>query len=469
MALSHRWGVGRICRTLESVLDDYRNAIPMDEVSNVFRDAIEATRRLGIRYLWIDSLCIIQDSPEDWEIESGNMASIYSNASFTIAAALSGDSDTGLFAPRDPLLGKPCRINVRSPEDSTTEVIRIWSETDLRGLNLAYLYPLYTRAWVFQEHTLSPKILHFTPAGILWECLGANYAESEPLRQRQWQDAPIKFPLSSQPDLLDSSGQAIACDKWLDLVETYSGRAMTFDTDWLPAMSGIAKVFSKQLQCDYDEYVGGLWRPDILRGLVWYPNTARARGKNHCRPSTYVGPSWSWASINGPISFPIRSKGWQFSFSLTSRVEWAADPVPAAVVLDVRCVQQGLDPTGRISSGRIVLFGPICENPFYSQQRGPGVQTPSVHTWVRREDPNDTPLEKTKPFELDVPGETLAIDSILLQLYRDFALILERNASSNGNIFYRRIGWCVVGGALNANPSLISPTRFNSREVVVII
>ncbi|OCL09195.1 HET-domain-containing protein, partial [Glonium stellatum] len=298
VALSHRWGVGKICRTLKNGVEDYRNVLPMDEVSNVFRDAIEVTRRLGIRYIWIDSLCIIQDSSEDWEIESSNMASIYSNASFTIAAALPSDSDTGLFAPRDQLLTKPCRVNMRYSEGSATEVVRIWRETDIRGLNLAYLYPLYTRAWVFQEHTLSPKILHFTPTGILWECLGANFAEAEPLRQRQWQDAPIKLPLSYQPD----SEQTITFDKWLDLVEAYSGRAMTFDMDWLPAMSGIAKTLSKQLQCDYGEYVGGLWGRDMLRGLVWYPNTARARGKKHCRPSTYIAPSWSWASINGPIS-----------------------------------------------------------------------------------------------------------------------------------------------------------------------
>jgi len=308
-ALSHRWGIGKICQTKEAVLDDHCRALPLDELSNVFRDAIEMTRRLGIQYLWIDSLCIVQDSPKDWETESSKMASIYSNASFTTSAALSGDRDAGLFSPRAELLARPCRVDVKSSHDAATEIVRIWNETDLGRLNLAYLYPLYSRAWVFQEQTLSPRILHFTPAGVHWECLAANYMEPEPIRQRKWQDAPIKCPLRRIPlPPPDSSEQTVTHDKWLDLIETYSGREISFDADRLPAMSGIAKVFIKLLHCGFDDYVAGIWKQNTLHSLAWYASTARGRGKRHSRPFTYVAPSWSWAALNGPVSFIVRTR-----------------------------------------------------------------------------------------------------------------------------------------------------------------
>lgn len=471
VTLSHRWGLGNICRTLKATIEQYTTGLPTDEISNVFRDAIEVTRRLGIKFLWIDSLCIIQDSVEDWEIESSKMAEIYSNASFTIAAALASNVDTGLFSPYDPLLVRPCRVDVKSSGESTVEIIRIWRETDLLGLNLAYLYLLYSRAWVFQEQTLSPKILHFTPAGVLWECLGANYTESEPLRQREWKDAPLKLSLHSPREAAGSSNQAVMFDKWLHLVETYSGREMKFDTDWLPAISGIAKVMLKQLQCDYNEYFAGLWRQDMLRCLSWYPNTARARGKKHSRTHPYVAPSWAWAALNGPISFPIRRDGYRFSFSLTSETHWPAseDPKPSAVVLDVRSVVQGLDPTGKISSGKIVLFGPVCDNPFHCLLRNPSLETRSDLVWVRRDDPNNEILGETDTFALDIPQEMLAVDSILLRLYPEFALILERNMCPGGNMLHRRVGWCTVDRGTAGTSTFITSDDFTRQEVVVIV
>lgn len=210
----------------------------------------------------------------------------------------------------------------------------------------------------------------------------------------------------------------------------------------------------------------------MLRGLTWYPNTARARGKKHSRPSTYVAPSWSWAAINGPVSFPLRRDGWRFTFSLTSIIHQPAidGPVPSAVVLDARSVVRGLDPTGRVSSGKIVLFGPVCENPFYCLPMNPGPQASSGLTWVRRDDPYDKGLEETKAFALDVPGETPAVNSILLRLYFDFALILERNVHPGGNMLHRRIGWCTVNsGWTGGNHSLVSSDLFTREEVVVII
>jgi len=160
-----------------------------------------------------------------------------------------------------------------------------------------------------------------------------------------------------------------------------------------------------------------------------------------------------------------------YSDSLTTESRWSSEAVPLCTVLDARAIPYTLDPTGRVRSGRIVLYGPVCENPFgrVLTRLAAGTAENGSSAWVRRDDPDENPLEKTKPFELDIPEEELAADSILLRLFRDFALILERVYCPVGKVLHRRIGWCIVGGALNAKPSFISPEIFQKEEVVTII
>ena len=102
IALSHVWGKGKHFKTETINLDNHRIRIPFGDLPKTFRDAVLATRALGLRYLWIDSICIIQDSPADWKQEASLMASVYFNAYATISAAASKDSDSGLFFDRDP-------------------------------------------------------------------------------------------------------------------------------------------------------------------------------------------------------------------------------------------------------------------------------------------------------------------------------------------------------------------------------
>ena len=113
------------------------------------------------------------------------------------------------------------------------------------------------------------------------------------------------------------------------------------------------------------------------------------------------------------------------------------------------------------------MYGPVCQNPFYfSRHSLQGQEQDEYH--FDRDDPADIPLEKNVLFALDIPGETLATDSILLQIYPGFALILERNPDPGGNMVYRRIGWC--GGGLGVStPSVISPEAFTRMEVVTIV
>jgi hypothetical protein len=149
---------------------EFIEAIDMAELPKTFRDAIIIARRLDVRYLWIDSLCIIQDCIDDWAKESITMGDVYKNALCNIAATAAPDGRAGCFQERSALLARTCRVNIESPPGPPTtsgvyDLIEpgFWES----GINNA---PLLKRAWVLQERTLAPRIIHFGQRQLFWEC-----------------------------------------------------------------------------------------------------------------------------------------------------------------------------------------------------------------------------------------------------------------------------------------------------------
>ena len=100
MTLSHSWGSSPQLTTTTKRLNEFKKGVEVSSLPKNFQDAVQITRKLGIRFLWIDSLCIIQDDPQDWERESAQMASIYRNSYLTISATASPDSSSGCFPRR---------------------------------------------------------------------------------------------------------------------------------------------------------------------------------------------------------------------------------------------------------------------------------------------------------------------------------------------------------------------------------
>ena len=100
--LSHCWGPRPIITTkLQDIAIRCRN-IDFSTLSKTFQDAVLVTRSLGLKYLWIDSLCIVQDSKKDWEIESSKMGTYYSYAQICIAATAASEGSIGCFFDRHP-------------------------------------------------------------------------------------------------------------------------------------------------------------------------------------------------------------------------------------------------------------------------------------------------------------------------------------------------------------------------------
>lgn len=171
LAFSHCWGGSNSSlRLLKCNRVSFQENISFSKLSRNMRDAVQITNWLGFSYIWVDSLCIIQDSPEDWSKESLKMGSVYAGAVCTIASTGSASGDGGYFHERRPLGLQPCKIGIRSIDDECSGGIYI-RQDDLLDFQLGVENaPLNQRGWVFQERLLSRRILHFGAEGLYWEC-----------------------------------------------------------------------------------------------------------------------------------------------------------------------------------------------------------------------------------------------------------------------------------------------------------
>jgi hypothetical protein len=234
-----------------------------------FQDAVVVTRSIGLRYLWIDSLCIIQDDPDDWLRESANMGSIYKNSRLTIAASSATDSTQGLFLKQSELLSAIEPVEV--PDGGGVTGGLVSSRIPRTTIANPDKSPLNKRAWATQEWILSRRMVHYMREGLIWSCRTLSQDETG-------EEVHI---------------QARAMD-WESIVEEYSKRQMTYRQDKLVALQGLANEMQKVRK---DKYYLGLWTGGLPEQLLW---TARSTLQMIDLPQL---PSWSWASTEGEVHF----------------------------------------------------------------------------------------------------------------------------------------------------------------------
>lgn len=337
--LSYCWGGVKPLRTTKANLSTRLHHIPENSLPIVFLQAIQLARKLEIPYIWIDSLCIIQDSVEDWEAESERMCLYYKNGSINIAAAGSANPDMPLDKQIDD---KWCPVDVKVHDlQETPSSINTRRLPDLSGSNRD-LGTLFTRAWTFQESIFAPRTLNFTSQGVVWSCWGPDSLSDH------YVDSSTKSTLRSAQllDLLENSAtpeggsEKPSLSLWRDLVREYSSRLLTFPMDKLPAISGAAAQFYERLHCSY---LAGHWYDDLPQSLAWY--VMGQSSELRPLPIEYIAPSWSWASSNRHIDQPLWGKTMNSTLS------------SAANLLDVHCEVPGTNPYGKVSSGFIDLRG----------------------------------------------------------------------------------------------------------------
>ncbi|KAL8710179.1 MAG: hypothetical protein Q9220_005262 [cf. Caloplaca sp. 1 TL-2023] len=314
VALSHCWGsppqskIPRNARTLTSNFESMKCGILMESLPQNFKDAIVTVRALNLRYLWIDALCIIQDSEEDWRAEAALMDQVYGSAYFTLSATSASSSIEG-FLERPPW-----------PFPIVKITYPIGGGRSICAGNVYFRYqPDYskysredaidgsmwnTRGWTYQERLLSRRILHFARGRLYWECRSTEGSEeNEPpralvYRSRWMDDEPQRKTVYPDEEVFDNR-----FERWYRLVSKYSERELSFATDTLPALSGLANAFRQLNALPGTDYLFGIWRQDILRGLLWMT-------KDSAQATRYSGsgaPSWSWASIKGDLDWPSRT------------------------------------------------------------------------------------------------------------------------------------------------------------------
>lgn len=298
--LSHCWGSPEqkpLDTRTETIDEFHTNGIPWTKLPKTFQEAMIFTRKLGIRYLWIDSLCIIQHDADDWFREAGRMATTYENATLTIGAAASSSSQEGLF-----------RKSVSSWSLGHGNFLRRCSDpvffehqyTRNPGF-LDRVAPLLRRAWVLQERLISRRSLYFTPLELVFEC----YSDSKTESGFPWVNSAAKHKLSalSKPNAegtASSKAEATASMKmWRDLVEDFTHLQLTRKEDTLPAMAGLAKKTMTLTGLSEDDYLAGLWKPTFVEDMMW----ERVRSVGAVDRVNKNIPTWSWARDDKPKSF----------------------------------------------------------------------------------------------------------------------------------------------------------------------
>jgi hypothetical protein len=352
VALSHCWGDPRktqVPKTFGATLERHQKE-GITELTKTFEDAVKVTREIDVRYLWIDSLCIIQDEPEDFKKECSRMSLIYARAYCVLSALDAEDGSRGLFIPRNPspfMRTRRWRRLMRIAEGRTS----MWGRRlesifrrsrpqpsqislDHEQWNSMLQGPLSTRGWAFQEHQLALRIIHFTAIRILWECRCCVAGEDFPSqRHRAFVGGTADDPFYLHSDihttwrLFDGKHERHAkiiegvrygsrrttrrrndvYTRWLRAAELYPSRNLTYEIDKLPAVSGLAAAVAAVVPKDV--YLAGIWKNDLIRGLLWIPALS-GTGVNLDRISSI--PSWSWASHYGSVKFLALADATQF-------------------------------------------------------------------------------------------------------------------------------------------------------------
>jgi hypothetical protein len=340
-----------LIKTDKDNLETWKIQIPLAVLPQTFADAVKITRAMNIQYLWIDSLCIVQDDMDDWQNEAALMATIYRNSYLTIAATASKDSSGGCFRPRKPFALVPAEVEpTQHSHPSEASIFHVDSMHTVIGMLHA---PLNKRGWTFQETALSCRTLHFCEDQLLWHCLERTSTE----------DGTIDFPGYNTSDTSDKlyvpklgtklglysnfSDAEFQRIYWWNVVKEFTSRNLTEITDRLPALSGVITELQERTG---NRPIGGLWENDLPYGLLWQC-LSRAMKKPLALSKV---PTWSWVSLDGPIRNHLTYHADQmkaFEEERRSAIETQVE------IITVDVFHSGAFTTSPITGGKILLYG----------------------------------------------------------------------------------------------------------------
>ncbi|TVY75726.1 hypothetical protein LSUE1_G007157 [Lachnellula suecica] len=283
VTLSYCWGAPpHVFTTTRATLDD-PSLLDWNKAPATLKDAIAATRDLGIRYLWVDAVCIAQDDEHDKSQEIKMMGSIYKNATITIAATCSPSSKEGFLKPRE--FGK-----VALPLATGSQERTLWVCTERM---LFPEEPLHTRGWTLQESVLSRRILYYESKCLYWQCQGSQPEPVVPAWSFVSLGSRVLALLSTLKSSLNEPKDPGMFKLFWDRIQyNYSRRRLTNSEDRFRALGGVAEEFQRISQ---DTYLAGMWKDSIIETLGWrcfnMPERIQLQKEHHI---AHQPPSWSW-------------------------------------------------------------------------------------------------------------------------------------------------------------------------------
>lgn len=514
IALSHCWGGAIACRLLTTNYASYINDIDKRTLPANFQDAISLTRNLGLVFIWIDSLCIIQDSPSDWAHESPMMGKVFASASCVVAATASANSAGGCFRTRDP---KSTDANSRLLMSSSQLRCYVTSSNpSVRSLFHTRVdpAPLTKRAWAFQERLLSRRMVHFCEDAVLFECntiqasefnrAGIRY-EKEHYTVRYGKVVPwietkllqlsgigggdhelddgtrARRGIRGALDVLQALGRTTEhtfteriefCKRWFDIVSAYSEGALTRPTDKLVALAGVAELVQDQTGAPY---VAGLWETETLAlQLLWAVRVPLQKQPLYC------APSWAWPSVSGRIEL-LPLVGVDTSVINHKSIDFGAK------VEEVHAFYEGKPVSvarSLVDDGNLLISGPAItvsaskDDPsvLYEVSRTFGGSMPmkigrkSLHFLPDYNDPGDSSASKSRQPQAQFLAMYVVTIRRSKHVHFDHGLVLQRRAepSLGGMLSYERVGvWYAI--STTATPGIGSATRRIVRRGLTIM
>lgn len=309
VALSYCWGPPHeTLQTTKATLELHMKEIALSTLPSTVRDAVLATKALGLRYIWIDALCIVQDDPHDWAAEIACMHSIYLHAELTITSLVAKSSKDSLFQSRTGQSPYPVPLNLwlrkgKRPRWKAGKIqghalYRDWLEdnSDIEG-------PINSRGWTLQEQLLSQRMLYFGRGILQWECACTFATEADPAKCLPWYSLESRERIQTKLAVRGLPGQppipglpepeSRPYNAWQSQLEGFTKRQLSNPSDRLAAFWAVSKSMETVLE---NKFVGGIWLGDkLLESLCWNKPAPALQ-----KPAL---PSWTWVSVEGAVSF----------------------------------------------------------------------------------------------------------------------------------------------------------------------
>lgn len=316
-ALSYCWGTAQTLRTTRATVRRFLTSLPVNRVPPTISEAFTLTKQLGLRYIWVDALCIIQDDQDDWDHEAGNMHSIFAGSYLTFMATGAASAAGGLFAQQHRAFA----------ERATYDRVFVEARTEDRQSVSIHICPvkkersaLRKRGWTLQEDVLSRRTIQISNSELIWRCRSGVFREI---------DSCDKMVDSLRVDGSTTKCIVNADEIWRSVLADYSGRHFSFPSDRLPALAGLVGFFQNLRR---DECLLGLWRKTIPRDLMWRRIGVVAQHPLQPPPAQPL-PTWSPLSCRQIIEFDAwingtskeQAKVWCVEVP-KSGVSWVAKP-----------------------------------------------------------------------------------------------------------------------------------------------